>query len=208
MRLILEVYGNDVTHICHKVLCYQWYINHIYNILKHLNPILFADDSNPFYTVKDNVIIECQKRYEICKNNPFGLKWINSIRMSRTPHYILFISKRKLTPASIGNDGECASNISKATWVFLWNQKPLIMHAANTLSASLSFAMLVKAKCLICKRPLLLFITHSYFQSVFDGWVMAEWLRRWLHQYAARGVSKILGSPVQHCHPPDEAIRS
>ena len=25
---------------------------------------------------------------------------------------------------------------------------------------------------------------------------MAEWLRRWLQQWAAKGVSKIMGSPV------------
>ena len=42
----------------------------------------------------------------------------------------------------------------------------------------------------------------------FDGWVMAEWSRRWLEQWAARGVSKILGSLVQHWHPPHERIRS
>ena len=41
-----------------------------------------------------------------------------------------------------------------------------------------------------------------------DGRVMAEGLGRWLHQWAARGVSKILGSLVRHWHPPHEAIRS
>ena len=53
--------------------------------------------------------------------------------------------------------------------------------------------------CSQCVLPL------SWCQSVLDGWVMAEWLRRWLKQWAARGVSKILGSPVQHWHPPHEA---
>ena len=42
----------------------------------------------------------------------------------------------------------------------------------------------------------------------FDGLVMAEWLRGWLQQWAANGVSKILGSLVQHWHPSHEAIRS
>ena len=42
--------------------------------------------------------------------------------------------------------------------------------------------------CSQCVIPL------SWCQSVFDGWVMAEWLRRWLQQWAARGVSKILGT--------------
>ena len=34
----------------------------------------------------------------------------------------------------------------------------------------------------------------------FDGWVMPEWLGRWLQQWAARGVSEILGS---HRHSAD-----
>ena len=51
-------------------------------------------------------------------------------------------------------------------------------------------------------------IPLSWCQSVFDEFVMAEWFRCWLYQSAARGVSKILGSPVQHWHIPHEAIRS
>ena len=51
-------------------------------------------------------------------------------------------------------------------------------------------------------------IPLSWCQSVFDGWVVAEWLGHWLQQWAATGVSKILGSPVRHWHPPHEAILS
>ena len=51
-------------------------------------------------------------------------------------------------------------------------------------------------------------ITLSWCQSDFDGWGMAKWLIRWLQQWAARDVYTILGSPVRHRHPPDEAIRS
>ena len=42
----------------------------------------------------------------------------------------------------------------------------------------------------------------------FDRWVMAEWLGRWLQQWGAKGVTKILEFTVQHWHPPHEAIRS
>ena len=41
----------------------------------------------------------------------------------------------------------------------------------------------------------------------FDGF-MAEWLGRWLQQWAARGVFKILRFPARYWHPPYEAIRS
>ena len=56
--------------------------------------------------------------------------------------------------------------------------------------------------CSQCVIPL------SWCQSVFDGWVMAEWLRRWLQQWVARGVSEIMVFQVQHWHPPHEAICS
>ena len=51
-------------------------------------------------------------------------------------------------------------------------------------------------------------IPLSWCQSVFDGWVMAEWLGRWLQQWVAWGASEILGFPVRYWHPPHEAIRS
>ena len=38
----------------------------------------------------------------------------------------------------------------------------------------------------------LILVFFIFFISVFDGWVMVEWLGRWLQQWAARGVSKIL----------------
>ena len=51
-------------------------------------------------------------------------------------------------------------------------------------------------------------ILPSCCQSVFDGYVIAEWLRHCFQQWGAMGVSEILGFPVQHWHPPHEAIRS
>ena len=42
--------------------------------------------------------------------------------------------------------------------------------------------------CSQCVMPL------SWCQFVLDGWVMAEWLGRRLQQWAAKGVSMILGS--------------
>ena len=38
-------------------------------------------------------------------------------------------------------------------------------------------------------------IPLSWSQFVFDGWIMAEWLRSWLQQWAAWGVSEILEVP-------------
>ena len=52
------------------------------------------------------------------------------------------------------------------------------------------------------------FTCHKFVLVCKYGWVMAEWLERWLQQWAARGVSKILVSPVRYWHPPHEAIRS
>ena len=54
--------------------------------------------------------------------------------------------------------------------------------------------------CSQCVIPL------CWCQSVFDRWVMAEWLGHWLQQWAASRVSKILVSPVCHWHQPHEAI--
>ena len=45
-------------------------------------------------------------------------------------------------------------------------------------------------------------IYKNSISGFFYGWVMAEGLKQWLQQCAARGVSKILGSPVQHWYPP------
>ena len=53
--------------------------------------------------------------------------------------------------------------------------------------------------CSQCVIPL------NWCQSVFDWWVMAEWLEPWLQQWAARGVSKILGSLVRYWHPPQSS---
>ena len=50
--------------------------------------------------------------------------------------------------------------------------------------------------------------TAQLVPSVYDGWDIARWLGRWLQQWAATGVFKILGSPVRHGHPSHEAIRS
>ena len=54
--------------------------------------------------------------------------------------------------------------------------------------------------CSQCVIPL------SWCQCVCDGWVMADWLRRWLQQCAARGVCKIMGCSVQHWHPPHNSL--
>ena len=56
--------------------------------------------------------------------------------------------------------------------------------------------------CRQCVIPLV------WCQSVFDGWVLAEWLGRWLQHWAASGVFKIPELPVRHRHSPHEAIRS
>ena len=54
--------------------------------------------------------------------------------------------------------------------------------------------------CSQCVIPL------SWCQCVIDGWVMADWLRRWLQQCAARGACKIMGWSVQHWHSPHNSL--
>ena len=58
---------------------------------------------------------------------------------------------------------------------------------------SLRFALFICKVITVCCGCL---IPLSWYQSVFDGWVMAEWLARWPQQCVARDVSEFLESPV------------
>ena len=121
------------------------------------NPILFADDSNLFYTVDDTTLMEYQINDELCKISSW-LK-VNKLPLNiKKTHYIVFSRKRKAVPAvSIKIDGESVSQISKATFLGVFidsklNWKPNILHTTNTLSRSI--AMRVKAKRLLSRKSL------------------------------------------------------
>ena len=135
-------------------------------LCNYSNPILFADDSNLFYTGDDTTLTEYQINDELCKIS----SWIKVNKVSlniKKIHYIVFCRKRKSVPAvSIKIDGESVSQISKTEFLGVFidsrlNWKPHILHTANKLSRSI--ATLVKANAYSVESRLLHFIIHLYF---------------------------------------------
>ena len=93
------------------------YINDLYNLCNYSNPILFADDSNLFYTGDDTTLMEHQIDDELCKIS----SWFKINKLSldiKKTHYIVFSRKRKAVPTvSIKIDGDSVSQISKTKFL-------------------------------------------------------------------------------------------
>ena len=111
-----------------------------------------------------------------------------SLNVMKT-HRVLFIRKRKLSLASLLELKEKVVVISKAKFMGVFinlklNWKSHVKHVENKLSES--FVMLVKAKSLICKKPLV----TLYDSLIFPYFAYREhiWCNTYWYNFKTRHV--------------------